>query len=202
MTWLLLKAIALTPTDVRPAKDRLLKVFAPSIDIAAARFAAVKLTFQNVCPPPRNVIVLLEQVTVEVPALNVRFVLVPKVRGVSPVSVTLELPRLIVLVLVLLEDSLSDVKLKLLVVSVPVANVNVPEVEKAAPRLSVMFTLSKLTPFTVTALFVNVIVPLPEFASMITRSRDPGTLAPPAPPEVVDQFAVLPLLHVPVPPTQ
>jgi hypothetical protein len=42
----------------------------------------------------------------------------------------------------------------------------------------------------------------PEFASKNTVSDAPGTLAPPAPPDVVDQFVVLVEFQVPLPPRQ
>jgi hypothetical protein len=43
---------------------------------------------------------------------------------------------------------------------------------------------------------------VPELASKNTSSTAVGALAPEAPPEVADQFAVLKLSQVPVPPTQ
>ena len=58
--------------------------------------------------------------TEEVPALNVRPVLVPKLTAVPvPLNVTVLLPRLIVRVLVLLDARPVAVTLKLLVFSVP-----------------------------------------------------------------------------------
>ena len=45
-----------------------------------------------------------EQISVEVPALNVRFVLVVKLTAVNALNVTVLPPRLIVRVLVLLDD--------------------------------------------------------------------------------------------------
>lgn len=41
-----------------------------------------------------------------------------------------------------------------------------------------------------------------EAVLMVTSSAAPGTDAPPAPPEVADQLAVVVESHVPVPPTQ
>jgi hypothetical protein len=43
---------------------------------------------------------------------------------------------------------------------------------------------------------------VPELASKKTSSTAVGALAPPAPPVVADQFVVLVLSQVPVPPTQ
>lgn len=54
---------------------------------------------------------------------------------------------------------------------------------------------------TVTAV-VTVTVPPPELASKVTSSADPGTDAPPAPPEVADQCVVSEASQFPVPPTQ
>jgi hypothetical protein len=47
-----------------------------------------------------------------------------------------------------------------------------------------------------------VAVPPPEFPSNMAASATPGADAPEAPPDVADQFVVLALSHVPVPPTQ
>jgi hypothetical protein len=47
-----------------------------------------------------------------------------------------------------------------------------------------------------------VIVPAPQLALKIATSAAPGTVAPPTPPEVRDQFKTLKVFHVPVPPTQ
>jgi hypothetical protein len=49
---------------------------------------------------------------------------------------------------------------------------------------------------------VNVTVPVPERLSNITSSAIVGTDAPPAPPEVADQFVVDVVFQVPVPPRQ
>ena len=75
---------------------------------------------------------------------------------------------------------------------------------KAAPKSSVMFPAvpANVTAPTVTPLLVNVTVPVPEFPSNCGVSPAIGTDAPPAPPDVADQFAVLVLSQLPVPPTQ
>ena len=57
--------------------------------------------------------------SVDVPALKVRFVFVEKLITVPPLNVTVELPRLIVRVLLLLDDRAVGLTAKLLVVKVP-----------------------------------------------------------------------------------
>jgi hypothetical protein len=49
---------------------------------------------------------------------------------------------------------------------------------------------------------VTVTVPAPELESKNTSSADVGTLAPPVPPELADQFVVVVVSQLPVPPTQ
>jgi hypothetical protein len=53
-----------------------------------------------------------------------------------------------------------------------------------------------------TAVEVGDIVPVPELASKITASAAVGAEAPPAPPDVVDQFVVVVVSQVPAPPRQ
>ena len=73
-----------------------------------------------------------EQIIVEVPALKVRFVFVPKDIGAVLLNVTVLLPKLIVRVLLLLDDSCVAVTLKLLVVKVPPEIVIEPDDAKAS----------------------------------------------------------------------
>ena len=81
-------------------------------------------------------------------------------------------------------------------------SVKVPLVTNAAPRLNSMPLLLIVVAPTVTPPLVKVTTPVPEFASKIGVSAEVGTEAPPVPPDVADQFAVLPLLHVPAPKIQ
>ena len=101
-------------------------------------------TLLNVRPDPPPLIPPVitalepEQIIVEVPALNVRLVFVPVLTAVAVVvNVTVELPRLIVRVLLLLDESCVAVTLKLLVVKVPVVKVIAPEQVNVPPRLNV-----------------------------------------------------------------
>jgi hypothetical protein len=48
----------------------------------------------------------------------------------------------------------------------------------------------------------RLITPPPELPSIRTSSAEVGTEAPPAPPDVADQWVVVAASHVPVPPTQ
>lgn len=78
-------------------------------------------------------------IIVDVPAFKVKFVVVPN--AITPVlfsvNVTVELPRLIVRVLLLLDDRDVAVTLLLLVVKVPWVSVIAPEQVKVPPRLNV-----------------------------------------------------------------
>ena len=77
-------------------------------------------------PPP-------EQTIVDVPALNVSPVCVEKlITAPVPVNVTVLLPRLIVRVLLLLDDRDAAVTLKLLVVKVPAERLMSPEHVRAS----------------------------------------------------------------------
>ncbi|ANW00699.1 hypothetical protein LMTR13_11475 [Bradyrhizobium icense] len=132
---------------------------------------------------------------VEVPALNVRFVVVAasKTLPLLPTRVNVPEPRLIVRVpvpeiLKFGEDDRLKVMLGLFVAksSVPVN----------APQTSDWIVFDALI------VAATVTVPPPLDPSNVTVSAEDGTLAPLAPPEVADQFAVLESFHVPVPPTQ
>jgi len=79
-------------------------------------------------PPPEKVLPVPDKTMLDVPALNVRFVLVAKLIAVAvELNVTVLLPRLIVRVLLLLDDRDVAVTLKLLVVKVPRVTVIEPE---------------------------------------------------------------------------
>lgn len=126
--------------------DRLLKVFAPLI--ARLLFnVLVNETFRKVCPePPAKIALLLESVIWDVPALNVRFVEFVNTIGVDALKVTVELPRFIVRVLLLLEISEGEVTLKLLVVNVPKVTVIDVVLVKASDRdqVAVLETAPKI----------------------------------------------------------
>ena len=85
IVWLALNVTEVIPTDVRPANDRVLNVFAPVIVMLVAA-ALVKLKLLKVKPPPANVGPVVETEMLDVPALNVKFVVVVKVT--FPASVT------------------------------------------------------------------------------------------------------------------
>ena len=88
------------PTDVRPAKDSVLTVFAPVMVMAVAD-ALVKLTLLKVKPPPAKVVLAAEQFIVDVPALNVKFAVGVKLNEVPPKE-SVELFKLTIRMLVLL----------------------------------------------------------------------------------------------------
>jgi hypothetical protein len=88
--------------------------------------------------PPCTFGAVPEQIIVEVPALKVRFVFVPKDIGVVLLNVTVDDPRSIVRVLLLLEDREVAVTLKLLVVKVPWVRVIAPEDVSASPSVTVI----------------------------------------------------------------
>jgi hypothetical protein len=73
----------------------------------------------------------------DVPALKVRPVIVEKLIPLKLDNVTVLLPRLIVRVLLLLDDRDDAVTLKLLVVKVPAVTVTAPEDVRASPRVTV-----------------------------------------------------------------
>jgi len=74
---------------------------------------------------------------VDVPALKVRLVEVLNAIGAEALNVTVLLPRLIVRVLLLLEDRAVALTALLLVVNVPAVKVIAPEQVNVPPRLSV-----------------------------------------------------------------
>lgn len=101
-----LNVTALMPTDVRPANDNVLNVFAPLIIIDVAS-ALVKLTLLNVCPPPLNVGAGATEDIVDVPALKDKLVAVAKFHTV-PIPVIAKVTALplreIVRIFVLFEE--------------------------------------------------------------------------------------------------
>ena len=112
-------------------------MFTPSITFSTPE-VPVRLTLLNVTPvkfpldPPVKITPLAVAVRVDVPALKVKPVVVAKLTGVPPLNVTVELPRLIVRVLLLLDDRDVAVMLKLLVVKVPLVTVMLLVVVKAS----------------------------------------------------------------------
>ena len=72
----------------------------------------------------------------EVPALKVKFVFVAKATGAAALNVTVELPKLIVRALVVEDDKIVAVTLKLLVVKVPLKTVILVEQVKASPNVT------------------------------------------------------------------
>jgi hypothetical protein len=80
--------------------------------------------------------VVLVQIIDDVPALNVKFVVVNK-SATTSLNVTVLLPRLIVRTLLLLENMDNAVTLKLLVVKIPWVKVITPEQVNVPPRLNV-----------------------------------------------------------------
>jgi len=110
-------------TDVVAVYDRLYKV------AGCGKPLAPKITCADV---------VLVQTIEDVPALKVRFVVVVNVSAPVPLNVTVLLPRLIVRVLLLLEDRSVAVTLKLLVVKVPCVTVIVPEDVNASPSVTVI----------------------------------------------------------------
>ena len=89
--------------------------------------------------PPLKVVAVPDIAINEVPALNVR-VAFPFVKstGLVPLNVTVELPKLIVRVLLLLDDRDVAVTLKLLVVKVPLVTVIEPDDVSASPSVTVI----------------------------------------------------------------
>ena len=87
--------------------------------------------------PPLTVVSVADIDIVDVPALNVRFVFVVNVIGLPPLNVTVELPRLIVRVLVLLDDRLDAVTFLLLVLKVPEVTVTTFDVVKSSCNVQV-----------------------------------------------------------------
>ena len=134
--WFAVILNAPTPAEVLPAIDRLLKVLAPKT-AGPVKVVFVRDTLWNVVPVPPVVVPLIctfvpEQIIVEVPALNVRFVPVLSSTAVAALNVTVLLPKLIVRVLLLLDESDVAVTLKLLVVKVPPEIVIEPDDAKAS----------------------------------------------------------------------
>jgi len=100
-----------------------------------------------------------------VPALKVRFVIVPKsIAAPLKLKVTVLLPRLIVRTLLLFDTSAVAVTLKLDVVNEPLVTVMLPELVSASPSVSVM-----PTPLTIIApMVLPAVVSVPVAAKVIT----------------------------------
>jgi hypothetical protein len=137
MVWSALTLSAEIPVVVRPVTDRLLKVLLVD-KVCVEPLVLVKLTLLKVCEPPAKVALAFVSTMLDVPALNVRFVFVMKLTAPDDaLNVTVELPKLIVRVLLLLDDRDVAVTLKLLVVSVPLVTVIEPEDVKASLNVQV-----------------------------------------------------------------
>ena len=174
-------------------KVAIVKVLLNLNKLALLELPLTVTTLYDLPAPPMNVLSLLGvavKTTLEPLALKVSLVTVPLSHGLpfTPVIVNVPLPRFIVLVPVpeLLHDVIVMFGLLALKSSV------IP----IAPQVSDVIVF---VPLIVAA---TVQVPAPELASNVTVSVEAGTLAPPAPPVVADQFVVAALSHVPVPPTQ
>jgi hypothetical protein len=119
-----------------------------------------------------------------------------------PVNVIFpDVSKSIARVLALFDENTAILKVFEPKIKVPAVRVNVPDMVKLLPKVSVKVALFKVTVVAVAPAAV-VQVPVPEFASNIAVSAATGADAPAAPPDVVDQFAVLAASQVPVPPTQ
>jgi hypothetical protein len=141
--------------------------------------------------------------TAEVP-VTVKLVTVTVFQTVPvPVTVMFPVPKAIVLTVTTEELKVVHVNVYDCKSNVPDDNVKAPVLVNAAPNCKIILPPNDavIAPqFGVVAFVVT--VPAPESASKVTVSAVVGTEAPPAPPVVADQFAVLVELHVPVPPTQ
>ena len=121
-------------------------------------------TVANVTPvpvvaPPVTLTALAEQNIVDVPALNVRLVLVVKSIAVDALNVTVLLPRVMVLVLLLVDNRAVAVMLLLFASSVPWVTVTEPLEVSESPRVVVMpLPLITIGP---SVLFALVRVPVP-----------------------------------------
>lgn len=129
-------------------------------------------------------------------------VLVDHIVPVEPVITILPVPKSIVRALLLLEETVAQVKTYVLRVKVPVVSVNAPAKVQDPDRLKLMSDLLTVQEahVAVAATVTNAAVPL--FASNMAASALVGADAPAAPPDVADQLAVEVSSHVPVPPTQ
>jgi hypothetical protein len=120
---------------------------------------------------------------IDVPALKVKFEFAKKSTGVEPLNVNVDDPRLIVRVLLLLEDREVAVTLKLLVVNVPCVTVSVPEDVNASPSVTMIPDPLIVTGPSVLPALVNVPVPLnvvvPVYVTVIPadRVRDPDMVS-------------------------
>lgn len=127
---------------------------------------------------------------VEVPALKVRPVVVAAFHGVlADVAVRLNspLPRL-------------SVRVPVPVMLNPVVPLSVALL-LFTEKSSVPVNAPAVMDWTVTVV-LTVTVPPPLDPSNVTESAEPGTVWPPSPPDVADQFTILEPSHVPVPKTQ
>jgi hypothetical protein len=104
-------------------------------------------------------------------------------------------------VLVLVELNLLVVNILLPRLNAPDVKVNAPVMVKFAPSVSASVEESR-DAIEQAAVAAVVQVPVPDALSNTTVSVDIGTAMPGNPPVVKDQFVVLVLFQVPVPPTQ
>lgn len=168
------------------------KLFARNVVVSVtASVPAEKFTLFSAAVPVETVRVPVEpeyvKLMVDVPALHVRPVVVAichRFAELFPVIVNVPLPRLI-------------------------ARVEVPEPLNVKSVGLLLFTEKSIVPVYVPhervrilKLVFTVTVPPPEDPSNVTLSATPGTVWPPAPPDVADQCVVSDASHVPVPPTQ
>jgi hypothetical protein len=141
-----------------------------------------------------------------VPLNNVKVLVVPKVNALPNVRVlpvelkVIELlinTPLVVIMLLIVSIVISPVALHVVVAD----RVMLPETVKV-PVESIVQVAPVVVRDWQTNTPVNVIVGEPDAAFTITASAAVGTEAPPAPPEVADQFVVELVSQVPDPPTQ
>jgi hypothetical protein len=136
--------------------------------------------------------------------VEVKFVLLDVVHRVPLVAVNviwpLE-PKLTLRVLVLDEENVVELSVKLLRSSEPCVRIKLPVCVWLAPNCKTTFAVLKVQLMHVDPAAVTQ-VPVPELESKVAVSAVVGAEAPEAPPEVAAQLAVLLASQVPLPPTQ
>jgi len=120
---------------------------------------------------------------------------------VVPLTSILPVPNTTVLALTALDKNDPQVRTLLFRVSVPRVKFTAVATEKFNPRLR-LNVLDEWEMPTHAAPDATTTIPEPDSESINTVSAVVGTDAPPAPPEVVDQFVVFDPSQVPDPPTQ
>ena len=124
MVWLALNIRPLSPALDGALNVSVLNVFAPFIVGDSDALVLENDTLLKTWPPPSTVMFPPPRTRVEVPALNVRFVLAANTGELEFVVTVLD-PSVIVLTLELLDDKEPAVTLKFLVSNVPLVTVRV-----------------------------------------------------------------------------